>query len=382
MKLSKNLYIILVFLAGCSGITIEQNIKISPGDWVMAGGSPEQKNVSDYTLAPPLNLMWDYNIEGGVSPNGITTADAVVFVNVLQGEMFSFDVTTGGKIGNIKFLGKEAATAPLIMGNDVIVAYAGDKSYSLASYNLSRGEISWRKNYGFIQTSPILKDGYIYFGNLNGVQYKVDASSGHKTWKFSSRSPIHSTCAVSDDKVIFGNDDGLIYCLNTSDGGNIWKYETTAPVLSTPMANDSVVYLGCDDSNYYALNISDGKWIWKNNMHTKMIGGSSVFQNEQVIFGCVDGSVYSLNKTDGSVKWKFETRGTITSTPLISGIYVYCTSYDSYIYCLNAYTGKMLWSQQLENKSKTTPVIWKEYLFVAADDFLYCFTSKTVEKKD
>lgn len=382
MNFFKYPYIIITFLAGCSGITIEQNINISPGDWVMAGGSPEQRHVAGYTLAPPLNLMWDYSIEGGVSPNGITTADAVVFVNALQGEMFTFDVATGGKLGNIKFLGKDASTAPLLLGNDIIVAYAGDKRYSLASYNISKGEISWRKNYGFIQTSPILKDGYIYFGSLNGAQFKVDVSSGRKEWKFDSKSPIHSTCAVSDDKLVFGNDDGFLFCLNTSNGETVWKLETKAPVFSTPMIDDGIVYAGGNDSNYYAIKLSDGSILWQTNMHTKMIAGSSIFENEYVIFGCVDGNVYSLSKTDGSIKWRFRTQGVITSTPVISGSFVYCTSYDTYIYCLDANNGEMLWNRQLENKSKTTPVIWKEYLFVAADDIVYCFTSRTIEKKN
>jgi hypothetical protein len=35
----------------------------------------------------------------------------------------------------------------------------------------------------------------------------------------------------------------------------------------------------------------------------------------------------------------------------------------------------------MENKSRTTPVIWKEYLFVAADRLIYCFTNKIIETK-
>src|SRR4030095_272386 len=382
MKCFKNLCIMLFVLAGCSGIKIEQSIQVSPGDWTMAGGSPEQKHVSEYALEPPLNFMWDYNIEGGVSPSGITTADAVVFVNALQGEMFTFDVESGGKLGNIKFLGRDAGTAPLILGNDVILAYAGDYSYSLASFNINRGEINWRKNFGFIETSPILKDDHVYFGSLNGYQYKVNVTSGHRIWKFSSGSPIHSTCALSGGKVIFGNDAGVIFCLDSAAGEVVWEYETTAPVFSTPMVNDGVVYIGGDDSVYCAMDIADGKPVWEKNMHTKISGGSSIYLNEYVIFAGVDGNVYSLNKTDGEEKWKFTTNGTITSTPVISGKYVYCTSYDAFLYCLDAITGKMLWSQRLENKSKTTPVIWKNYLFVAADNIVYCFSNKTDEKKN
>ncbi|MCI0449059.1 MAG: PQQ-binding-like beta-propeller repeat protein [Chlorobi bacterium] len=370
-----------MFLIGCSGIKVEQRITLQPGDWVMAGGSPEQKNVSAYSLEPPLNLMWDFSLEGGVCPSGISVADAVVFVNVLKGEMLTIDVSTGGKIGHIGFLGKDANSAPLIFGTNVIVSYAGDKKYSLASYDLSKGEINWRRNYGYIQTSPIMVDGYIYFGNLYGSFYKVDASTGQRMWKYTSKSPVHSTCAVSSERVVFGNDNGFISCLSTSDGSLIWKIETGKPVISTPMINEDIVYIGGDDSNYCSVKISDGSIIWKNNIHSKIIGGSALFRNEDVIFGCVDGSVYSLNTAGGTINWKFNTKGTITSSPIVSGNFIYITSYDSYIYSLEGSSGGLIWSYQMENKSKTTPVVWKDYLFAAADDILYCFTNKVIEKK-
>ncbi len=372
---------------GCSGIKIEKDVKVMPGDWVMAGGSPEQQHISGYSLAPPLNLMWDYDIEGGVGPSGIAVADAVLFVNALQGEMFTFDIASGGKIGNIKFLGKDASTSPLVLGNNVIITFAGDKKSSLVSYDISKGLINWNRNYGDIQTSPVLKDEYVYFGNLKGIQYKVDVASGRKEWKFNSGSPIHSTCAVAYGCIIFGNDKGIISCLSATEGNEIWKIETHAPVISTPMINNGKAYLGGNDSIYRAIELSSGNIIWKNNMHTKIIAGSALYQNkadnsEQVIFGCVDGSIYSVEITGGSVIWKFQTKGIITSTPVISGDYVYCTSYDSYVYSLNARTGEMLWNCQLENKIKTTPIVWKDYLFVAADEIIYCFTNKTFEIKN
>lgn len=377
----------LLLSGGCSGIKIEKDVKVMPGDWVMAGGSPEQRHISGYTLAPPLNLLWDYDIEGGVGPSGIAVADAVLFVNALQGEMFTFDVSTGGKIGKVTFLGKDVSTSPLVLGNNVIVSFAGDDRYSLVSYDISAGKFNWSRNYGYVQTSPVLKDGFVYFGNLRGVQYKIDVTSGRKEWKFSSGSPIHSTCAAADGFVIFGNDEGIINCVSEADGYEVWKIETYAPVLSTPMINKGIAYLGGNDSIYRAINLSDGSVIWSNNMHTKIIAGSALYQNktdssEQVIFGCVDGSVYSVEISSGSVGWKFQTKGTITSTPVISGGYVYCTSYDSYVYTLDAVTGAMLWNYQLENKIKTTPIIWKDYLFIASDIIVYCFTNKAIEIKN
>ncbi len=373
--------IVLLLFSACSGITIEKEVKVNPDDWIMAGSSPEQQNVSKFILAPPLNLMWDYNIEGGVGPTGITATDAVVFVNALQGELFTFDVKTGGKIGNLKFLGKDASTAPLVLGNDVIVTYAGDKKYSLASYNISQGKINWRKNFGDVQTSPILKDGYVYFSGLNGVFYKVDKGSGSKIWKYNTKAPVHSTCAIGDGIAVLGNDKGSIFGININSGAEKWKVETPQSVISTPLINKGVVFIGGNDSNYYAIGIDSGNIIWKRNLHTKIISGSAVDAIGNLIVGCVDGSVYSLNHETGDVKWSMLTKGTIVSSPLVSGNYIYLSSYDSYVYCLDALNGNVLWtSGMLENKVKTSPVIWRDYLFVAADEIVYCFTNKPIEK--
>lgn len=373
--------IVIIYFSGCSGITVDKKINVSPDDWVMSGGSPQQQHVSKYVLAPPLNLMWDYNIEGGVGPAGITASDAVVFVNALQGELFTFDVNSGGKIGNLKFLGKDCSTAPLILGKDVICTYAGDKKYSIVSYDLMAGKINWRKNFGDIQTSPIQYDGYVYFGNLGGSFYKVDVSSGKLKWKFNSKGQIHSTCAINGTTAVFGNDKGYIYGIDINTGTEVWKVDTKLPVISTPLINNEIVYIGSNDSNYYALSLDSGAVKWKINLHSKLIGGSAIDANGNLITGAVDGSIYSLSPGTGEVNWKTPTYGAVISSPVVSGNYIYVSSYDSYVYSLDASTGKVLWSSMLENKVKTTPVIWKEYLFVAADEIVYCFTSKNVEKK-
>src|SRR5438552_7151666 len=140
--------ILYIFLASsfiifaCSTISLNQKIQLSPADWIMAGGSPEQRNVSYSVLKPPLNLLWRYNCDAGIGYSAISVADAVVFANTLQGEMISLDVNTGGKLGQISFLGKEANTTPLIDDNNIVVSYAGDNKYSLCSYNLLLGEIN------------------------------------------------------------------------------------------------------------------------------------------------------------------------------------------------------------------------------------------------
>jgi outer membrane protein assembly factor BamB len=121
--------------------------------------------------------------------------------------------------------------------------------------------------------------------------------------------------------------------------------------------------------------------MWKINLHSKIVAGSALYNDNSVITGCVDGSIYSLNITGGTINWVYRTRGAVLSSPVVSGNFVYCSSYDGYIYALNASNGEYVWSSILENKVKTSPVIWKDYLFVAADEIFYCFTNKVIEIK-
>lgn len=346
----------------------------------MSGGSPSQQNIAYYELSPPLYKIWDYDIEGGVGFNGIAAADAVLFVNSLAGEMVSLDITTGGKIGTVGSLGKDASTTPLVMGNYLILTFAGDDKYSMVAYDLIEGSKMWRKNFGYIQTSPVLYNHAVYFGTLNGNEYKIEDSTGKVLWKFFCGEPIHSTCAASGNRVIFGTDKGSLICLNTDTGMEAWKFKITAPIFSTPMIHNNNVYFGADDSNYYSINIESGSVAWKNNLKTKITGGSALFKDSLAVFGGINGVVYAVNKNSGEVVWSFLTYGTITSTPLACGSYIYVTSFDSHVYCLDGTSGSLVWKFLLENKSRTTPVVWKDYLFVAADRSIYCFTDKIVEK--
>ncbi len=360
----------------CSGISLSQKINIADGDWLETGGNAKQQNVSYFNLQPPLDLKWSFDIDAGVGFSAITASDAVVFVNSLAGDLFAFDISGGGKLGKLSYLGKDASSAPLIEGNNIIFSFAGDVDYSLISYDLDNGKNNWRIDLGFLQTSPILHDGFVYVGSLNGNFYKVDAKSDSIMWKYDAKSQIHSTCAIDSGCAVFGADKGGVYCVNLSDGSLKWKTAADGPVVAPPLIYDGKVFAGSYDSCYYCLDLSSGAVIWKKNMHTKILGGSSLFNDENVIFGGVDGSLYSLKISDGSQSWVAPTKGVIGSSPLCSGPYIYFTSYDFNIYCIDGSTGKQLWNYEMEGKSRTSPVIWRDYLVVAADRVVYCFARK------
>jgi outer membrane protein assembly factor BamB len=341
----------------------------------MAGGNIEQQNRSSSIIKPPFQLLWTYNCDAGFGTSCISVADAIVFVNTLQGEVQCVDVTSGGKIGQLNFLGKEANTATYIDSNKLVLAFAGDNRRSLIYYDMLNGLPVWRINIGYLQTSPIVISRHIYIGSLDGKEYKLNKSTGSIKWSFNTKSQIHSTSALNEKKIIFGADNGYIYCLNNEDGSELWSYKTGGSVLSTPLIFDNKVYVGSFDGNYYCLNMDSGSVIWKADLKTRIAAGSSLFDSTTIVFGGVDGVLYALNSADGSIKWKYSTVAVITCTPLSAGKYVFFSSHDWHVYCLDGADGKEEWKYELDGRGKTSPVIWGNYLFVTADKYLYCFAS-------
>lgn len=384
------LLIFSFYLIACGGLGFNQRVMIHENDWLMCGGNPEQQNSSKTVLAPPFNLMWAYDCDAGIGNSALTVSDAVVFVNTSNGEMHTIDVSSGQRIGFLSFLGKDANSAPLLMQDKVVLAYAGDDKYSLACYNLLNRQTDWRINLGYLQTSPILYDNFIYVGSTDGKEYKIGITNGNIMWSFDTKAQIHSTCAIDGKKIVFGTDNGNIYCLNTDNGSEIWKYKTGGAVFSTPMIYNNSVYIGSYDSTYYAIGLDSGKIKWKNNLGTKIYSGSALYYQAPgklgfessvgaIIFGGIDGYLYSLDLIGGHINWKFQTNGVITCTPLVSGKYIFFTSYDWFAYCIDGNDGKLVWNYQLEGKGRTTPVIWNDFLFIPADKYVYCFTKNAVK---
>jgi outer membrane protein assembly factor BamB len=78
-----------------------------------------------------------------------------------------------------------------------------------------------------------------------------------------------------------------------------------------------------------------------------------------------------------NVLWKYATGGTVESSIVISGGYVYAPSADDDVYCLNATTGAQVWSYTTGGYV-WGPVVANGYVYVGSDDDnVYCLNAQT-----
>lgn len=100
-------------------------------------------------------------------------------------------------------------------------------------------------------------------------------------------------------------------------------------------------------------------------------------------------TVYSQRKQLGvsfakapQQEWKFSTNGPITSAPVIDGINVYVTSYDSSVYCLNKENGGLIWKYKTNGYVASTPLLYDGVVIVySGDGVLYGIDKKSGKVK-
>jgi hypothetical protein len=178
--------------------------------------------------------------------------------------------------------------------------------------NAGRLEEKWRfpakssdLEVGVIHATPIVVDGYVYFGTATDPAFYKLAADGTLRWSY--RNPAYekkqarnlarlaqesfnarflavtngvlSSALVTQDTVFFDDTGGWIYALDRASGAEHWKVNTrskefpgrykdqsigdtpkiyTIPVSGTPT---KVVGVGCKNGGFYVLRVDDGRLV-------------------------------------------------------------------------------------------------------------------------
>ena len=163
-----------------------------------------------------------------------------------------------------------------------------------------------------VEAQPVVADGVIYQGVMNGEMHAIDADTGGARWIARPGGPIPHTAAVKAGRVYYGSLDGSVYALSAADGSTLWQFRTGGPVVSAPAVVDGRLYIGSNDGNLYALDA---------------VTGAELFH--------------------------VGTGGPVVSSPAVVAGRVYFGSEDMVARCVDAATGQPIWATPLQEMSQT-----------------------------
>jgi outer membrane protein assembly factor BamB len=249
--------------------------------------------------------------------------------------------------------------------------YGENKIFCL---DASTGNYLWNYTNCFWPFNPVIFDGNVYFGSLDGYIRCLNALDGSFIWGFSTASVGTSNApAVSDGKVYCGAGNGNMYCLDASTGDKLWNYTTGDKIMESPSVSNGKVYFGSADYSIYCLDAETGQPVWTY-ATGYVVDSTPAIAYGKIYIGSRDQTLYCLDADTGAFEWSFVAYGQVDSSPAVADGKVYVGSDDGNLYCLNAETGIKIWEYMTGSLVASSPAIANGKVYVGSYDFnVYCF---------
>jgi outer membrane protein assembly factor BamB len=258
--------------------------------------------------------------------------------------------------------------------------YLLDDDGSAKAINTSNGHVLWQRKLGTLAAaSPALDvaQGLMFVPVLsvhgshpgNGRLVALSMKTGRVRWSRRVSAGTESSPIVWQNKVYFGDQAGNVYALGTEAGKLRWLYHASGAVKGGPSIFSGTLYFGDYAGRAYALNARNGRSIWTANTNGTEFGfGSGNFYSTpavafgRVYMGNTDGRVYSFSARTGQLAWATSTGAYVYSSAAVANVpglgpTVYVGSYDGHLYAFNARSGQIRWSHDAGGKISGSPQI-------------------------
>jgi len=302
--------------------------------------------------------------------------------------------------------GGRVVSSPVTL--DGMIYFGSDDGYVYAVDAASGRQVWRRGTKGPVSATPAIDHGVLYIGSFDGKFYALDARTGAPKWKFSTAGErqfeakgIHgwqpkgqtipdpfdlylSSPVVVNGTVYFGSVDGNLYALDANSGEQRWKFATGDVVHASPAYADGVVYVGSWDSYFYAIDAASGKEKWRfHGGEDPLIHNQVGFQsspsvvNGVVYTGCRDSNLYAIDAATGKEKWHFNNNGSwvIVAPAVTQGKVFFATSDSALYHVVDAATGKPVLQQEGKAFMFSSPAVAGDVVYVGV-------TNGTLEARD
>ena len=294
-----------------------------------------------------MNAHWTFDTGDAVWGSPALNGDSL-FIGSDNGNLYALDAASGNLLWKFTSQGI-VRSKPAIAGN--LVYFTSDDGSLYAVY-LKDGTKAWstdignfiaRANreelgnspaptgYDYVQSSPVVADGTVYAGSLDGKLYALDALTGVVNWTFITQQKIRGSPAVDQGTVYFGSWDKLMYAVDAHTGKVRWAVGIGGEVQTTPLIANGMVYTASRKASVVALDAGTGEVKWEHSYGSNLWVESSPSLVNGVIYIGSSGSkiILGLDALTGKPTAIYTSKDFHWSTPIVIGdrLYIGGTTY-------------------------------------------------------
>lgn len=230
--------------------------------------------------------------------------------------VFAVDATNGQAVWPEPFVAANPIWGPMAYADGNLYVAGMDGNIYAIDAEAGTENGSWQTESSF--PGGLALDGdMLYAGGLDNFLHAFDrtAPDTEEVWVFTAETGIWGAPIVVDGHVIFGDMDGNVYAVRAISGELLWQASAPGPIVTSAAVSDGVVYIasegdpGSRDQQWFltAFNLEDGTQAWQQTpvagiYTTPVVIGDSVIG---VLFGDTDELLIAYDKTSGTKQWGY-----------------------------------------------------------------------------
>ncbi len=202
---------------------------------------------------------------------------------------------------------------------------------------------------------PVVADGVVYLGDLDGTFRAVSLADGTDRWSFAAKDAGFTSAAAigaagSARLVVVGDDGGLVRAFDAATGDLRWTYETEGEISGGPTileaADGPRVLVGSQDASLSCLALADGTLLWKHAIADQIRCSPTVARTsagDRVLLAGCDGKLHVLDALTGAEQAAVPIDGPTGTTPAVLGDRVFFGTEGGVFFAIDVVAGKEVW---------------------------------------
>ncbi len=287
--------------------------------------------------------------------------DSMVIAGDYDNNLYAVNISNG----SLKWVfdGAESRYVASAFYKDGLV-YAPNADGKLYALN-ENGVLQWAfEAEGPNWSKPTADDQYLYLASMDHYVYALDlnyaasdltAGDGgtmnmvkEPVWKTDLDTAVVSDPLLADGALYVGTIDGKMFKLDAGTGNILWTYEGETKIKSIwtkPAIIDNVLFFATEDGYIYALDTETGNPVWNSPVNTEsQIVASGVVMEQTIGFGTLDGNLIIVDK-DQVASPSISREGSIYTAPIYQDgkLYLMMVGGDKLMYALDE-NGREYWA--------------------------------------
>lgn len=204
-------------------------------------------------------VIWSYETDGPLI-GGVAVSDDTVYFGSSDGKVYALDAASGERRWKPFETGDEIWSTPAIDGEAVYVTSLDHRLYALDAAN---GTERWSFKTGAGIASPPVVDketGFILVGGFDSRLRAIDPEPREEVWSVEADNWFWTEPLVSDGVVYAGSLDGRVFAVDAASGDSVWPrpFSTEGPVRAAPVIADGVLVVVDKDGGVYSVDRESG----------------------------------------------------------------------------------------------------------------------------